>query len=511
MNEWAELIDPQLLEEVDPSAKRDLLRHMLADRRSPENRRVFVNRTLRMGRIRTVGFDLDWTLADYDRDQLVELAFELTLHRMVERGYPEAILQAKFRPDFCRRGLLLDSEAGTIFKMDRHRYVGRAYKGRDFLDTAERSRLYRQEPINPGHRRFYFVDTLFELPEVNIFSELVHMSRQQPSTVELPPYVQLFQDARSAIDSIHADGTLKRAVLADLDRYLPRDPLLPLALKRMALGGRRLLLITNSEWYYTDALCRHLFDGAIPGLGNWRALFDLVIVDAGKPGFFRKGGPFIEIDEGGEAAGTVETPVWDRVYSGGHREGLMELLDGPGESVLYVGDHIYGDVVSSKLSSTWRTALVVSELEDELTVRKSLSMQLRHIEVLRAELADSGQRMDDLDDVLALYRSLAPSLNGRQVDGKDLSLAKIRDRLHELRDEHRAMRHHVRRLQDRVSAAINPCWGSLFKQGSNKSLFGSQVDDYACVYTSRVSNFAFYGSNHYYRVMADSMMHEESF
>ncbi|MEE8526532.1 MAG: 5'-nucleotidase domain-containing protein, partial [Thermoanaerobaculia bacterium] len=178
---------------------------------------------------------------------------------------------------------------------------------------------------------------------------------------------------------------------------------------------------------------------------------------------------------------------------------------------LYVGDHIYGDVVSSKLSSTWRTALVVSELEDELAVRKSLSMQLRHIAVLRAELADSGQRMDDLDDVLALYRSLAPSLNGQdQTAGQDPPLRKIRDRLRELRDEHRAMRHHVRRLQDRVATAVNPCWGSLFKQGSNKSLFGSQVDDYACVYTSRVSNFAYYGSNHYFRVMADSMMHEAS-
>jgi 5' nucleotidase family len=76
---------------------------------------------------------------------------------------------------------------------------------------------------------------------------------------------------------------LKYAILADLDRYLPRDPLLPLALKRLALGGRRLLLITNSEWFYTDALGKHLFDGAIPGLGHWRELFDLVIVEAGKP------------------------------------------------------------------------------------------------------------------------------------------------------------------------------------------------------------------------------------
>ena len=39
-------------------------------------------------------------------------------------------------------------------------------------------------------------------------------------------------------------------------------------------------------------------------------------------------------------------------------------------------------------------------------------------------------------------------------------------------------------------------------------MFGSQVDDFACVYTSRASNFAFYGSDHYYRVLRDSMNHE---
>jgi hypothetical protein len=34
--------------------------------------------------------------------------------------------------------------------------------------------------------------------------------------------------------------------------------------------------------------------------------------------------------------------------------------------VLYVGDHIYGDIVKSKKDIGWRTMLVVPELEVEL-------------------------------------------------------------------------------------------------------------------------------------------------
>ena len=34
--------------------------------------------------------------------------------------------------------------------------------------------------------------------------------------------------------------------------------------------------------------------------------------------------------------------------------------------VLYVGDHIYGDVLRSKKALGWRTMLVIPELETEL-------------------------------------------------------------------------------------------------------------------------------------------------
>ncbi len=500
------LIDPKYLAELEPTAISGLLHHASADQPPPEERQIYVNRNLRMEKIRYIGFDLDWTLADYDRDAMSQLAFERTLDRLVERhGYPQAVKRAVFRSDFSRRGLMIDKEAGTVVKMNRHRYVGRAFHGRHYLDAKERAKHYRREPINPGSPRFHFVDTLFELPEVNIFSELVEMGHRGEPKLDLPSYARIFQDIRSAIDLIHADGSLKEAILADLERYLPRDPHLVLALQRMSLGGRKLLLITNSEWYYTDALCSHLFDGVVPGIDRWQDLFDLVVVEARKPGFFKKAIPFVELDGDGQPIGEVETPHWDGVYMGGSREALMKLFEGPGEQMLYVGDHIYGDVVSSKLSSTWRTAMVVSELEEELMVRRGLASQLRHLDVLRAEIILLGQRMDDLNDILDLYRKA--KANGHR-DPSDPALDPTRELLVDLRHEHRVMRRQASRLQNRISRTLNPYWGSLFKQADSKSLFGSQVDDFACVYTSRASNFAFYGSDHYYRVLRDSMNHE---
>ena len=103
-----------------PELTSALLEYILKNEEIPDERNVFVNRTLRMESIRYIGFDLDWTLADYRRLPLEELTFELTVDRLIRHhGYPEIIMQAELRPNFPRRGLLIDKEAGTVLRMTR--------------------------------------------------------------------------------------------------------------------------------------------------------------------------------------------------------------------------------------------------------------------------------------------------------------------------------------------------------------------------------------------------------
>ena len=54
------------------------------------------------------------------------------------------------------------------------------------------------------------------------------------------------------------------------------------------------------------------------------------------------------------------------VYSGGNCEVLSRLIGAKGKDVLYVGDHIFGDVVKSKNIRGCRTFLIVPELDDEV-------------------------------------------------------------------------------------------------------------------------------------------------
>ena len=59
-----------------------------------------------------------------------------------------------------------------------------------------------------------------------------------------------------------------------------------------------------------------------------------------------------------------------------------------------------------------------------------------------------------------------------------------------------------------VDQAFNPYWGAIFREGTENSRFGEQVEDYACVYTSRVSNFLAYSPLRYFRSPRDHMPHE---
>jgi HAD superfamily 5'-nucleotidase-like hydrolase len=493
----------ELVERLPQSVKTTLVKRLTHGYELPLQERVFVNRNLRMEKIQYVGFDLDWTLATYDRLPLEQWTFEQVIERLVQlHGYPAVIRSAEFRPEFSHRGLLIDKTQGTVLKMDRHRYVGRAYLGRTELGTAERNRLYRQERIDLTRERFYHVDTLFELPEVNLFTEIVELKSRQPASLPLS-YEQIFGDIRVAIDSLHADGTLKNKIIAGPEAFIPRDPTIPLTLQKLALGGYKILLITNSEWYYTNAICSYLFDKDALGLESWRDLFDLVVVSAEKPLFFKKNRPFVELDEQGAEISSVLVPEWKRIYRTGSRDGLMSLLGSLGEKVLYIGDHIYGDIRWTRVSSTWRTALVIRELEEELLHQKALATEIAHLKELKFELTGLGRELDNLREAAALLSSL-----GSEDDQAAALHQLVLQSMHESASQHEALRSRTTEIQDRISWCFNPTWGSLFRQGQSKSLFASQVEDFACLYTSHLRNFLHYGNTHYFRVVTDPLAHE---
>ena len=93
-----------------------------APNKIPRADRVFVNRDLHMSGVDWIGFDMDYTLAIYRQERMDALSVELTVDRLIKRGYPTTLKDLVYDTRFPIRGLLVDRKHGHVLKMDRYKW-----------------------------------------------------------------------------------------------------------------------------------------------------------------------------------------------------------------------------------------------------------------------------------------------------------------------------------------------------------------------------------------------------
>jgi HAD superfamily 5'-nucleotidase-like hydrolase len=481
--------------------------------------RIFVNRSLNMGTIKAIGFDMDHTLVPYKREAFEALAFRETLKKFIEAGYPAELSELRFDPNFLIRGLLVDMDRGNLLKVDGHKYVKIAFHGKKRLTKDLRRKLYNKASYKAGE--FLSVDTFFALSEVQLYAEIVDYMDRHPSKIQ-KSYREIYQDLRRFIDLSHADGSIKNEVLRTPERFVRRDKHLKTTLLHQLEAGKSLFLLTNSGWEYTDAIMTFALsepDDAPPAEGapaefkHWRDYFEHVIVGAGKPGFFVGSQPFYEVMTDSGLLKMHSGPLQPgRVYHGGNANLFQKLTGVLGDEILFVGDHIYGDIVRSKETVNWRTMLIVEELDVELP----------KLDTLKDALATIRQRLGEreaLDEEVQILRSRMV-MNARQAERaksrgegkKALYIAKenekILARAKEKDAELQAIDKDIKRLIEEREAAVHPVWGELMKVGLERSRFADQVAEYACVYTSSVTNLRFYSPFKRFASVHDVLPHD---
>lgn len=466
-------------------------------------RRVFVNRNLRMSKIQAVGFDMDYTLAVYGVE-LDYLVWEMALARLVDKhDFPPEALQFTYDPAFAIRGLVLDTRHGNIFKMDKHRHVARVTHGTRPLDVEVRNELYRKRPIRLASHSFALVDTLFSLPETHMYAQMVDFL-DAAGRGNAESYAWAYKAIRATVDGIHRDGTLKSVVVRQLDKYVLPDPEIAHTLERFIYSGKKLFLATNSGWDYTNAMMSFLLNGVLQSFPTWTDYFDLIVVSASKPRFFGKGKPMdLEPD--------APQSVRYKTYNGGNIRAAESLLGASGDKILYIGDHIYGDILKSKKTSNWRTAMVIPEVEHELedldTVREDRwkldrLVARRHIKDI--ELNYQQRLLMSLLNLEELARG-----NGAQAHSPMSDVVRVcEENVGQIRTSLDRLETRIEATEEAILSRFNRHWGMLFKEGSEHSIFGTQVEDYACIYTGRLSNFLSYSPLQYFRSARDLLAHE---
>ncbi|MGI9599114.1 MAG: HAD-IG family 5'-nucleotidase [Acidimicrobiales bacterium] len=455
---------------------------------APE-RGVFANRTLNMRTIPAVGYDMDYTLIHYRVDEWEGAAFRTARDLLAAKGWPIADLE--FDPSRFTLGLVFDLQLGNVVKATRFGYVVRAHHGTEALNFDRQRDTYRETVVELSDPRFEFMNTLFELSRAELFSQLVELHDGHPLP-GVSSYADLYWEVNGALSESHLTGTLKAEIVADPDRYVDLDPgIVPTLLDQRA-AGKQLLLITNSDWSYTRQMMAYAFDRFCPDGSSWRDLFDIVIVSANKPGFFAKTDPIYRVVDEAESLlrphhGKLEA---GDVYFGGNAR-LVEDSLGQGGSPLYVGDHLFGDVHVTKDVLRWRTALIARELEDEISDAMDFAPRQEQLEALMSEKVD------------AEYRQAVLRLERQKAGDSRTELNEVTAKMYQL-DER------IAPLARAASELGNSTWGPLMRAGNDKSLFARQVERYADVYTSRVSNLRHQTPYGYLRAARGSLPHDRA-
>uniref|UniRef100_A0A3P8WGX2 5'-nucleotidase, cytosolic II, like 1 n=1 Tax=Cynoglossus semilaevis TaxID=244447 RepID=A0A3P8WGX2_CYNSE len=200
---------------------------------------------------------------------------------------------------------------------------------------------------------------------------------------------------------------------------------------------------------FSGVHCIHFF----PEKQSWRSFFDLIVVDTRKPLFFGEGTVLRQVDThtGKLRIGTYVGDLQNgTVYSGGSSDIVTDLLNVKGKDILYVGDHIFGDILKSKKRQGWKTFLVVPELTKELCVWEDKKSKRKYFYSL------------------ALF-----------IYCPDISTIQKR----------------MRALTQKMDTAYGQM-GSLLRSGARQTLFASQLMRYADLYSSTCSNLLHYPFNY---------------
>lgn len=454
-----------------------------------DTQNVFVNRILNMRKIKLIGVDMDHTLIRYNSEAFEALVYKLVTEKLVQlKNYPEVIKSFTFNYHDAIRGLVIDTKNGNILKLSRYGAIRQSYHGTKAISFSDQQEIYRSIYVDLGDHNYMPIDTSFSISFCVLYSQLVDLKDELGT--HIPSYQNIAADVQYCVDKVHSDGSLKNIIAKNLKKYVIKEKEVVEGLKHFIRHGKKMFILTNSEYSYTKTLLDYAITPFLEKGETWRDLFEYVITLANKPRFFYDNLRFLSVDpDSGLMTNTIT--LEPGIYQGGNAKKFTESLNIRGDEILYIGDHIYGDILRLKKDCNWRTALVVEELGGEIDA------QIRSLPVER-QIADAMEIKKNLEQHYV-------TLCTKSIDENSTSYDK---EIHGLQAQITGLDTHISKLLKEQSAFFNPKWDRIFRAGAEESYFAYQVDRFACIYMEKLSDLLLISPINYFRANRRLLAHD---
>ncbi|TSQ92616.1 5'-nucleotidase domain-containing protein 3 [Bagarius yarrelli] len=227
--------------------------------------------------------------------------------------------------------------------------------------------------------------------------------------------------------------------------HLYKDVKTHAVLKKLSANGKKMFLITNSPLDFVDRGMNYIIGK------DWRDLFDVVIVQADKPGFFNdRRKPFRRVTDKGVL-------LWDRIH---HLE----------KGQIYKQD--------LTLKHGWRTGAIIPELRKE-------------IKIMNAE---------EYVHTMTWLQSLTSLVEQMQVHRDAASQSVVQQWIRERED-----------MRSQAKNMFNSQFGSLFRTYHNPTYFSRRLSRFADIYMASLSCLLNYDLQHTFYPRRTPLQHEVPF
>ncbi|XP_074043508.1 5'-nucleotidase domain-containing protein 1 isoform X2 [Macrotis lagotis] len=217
--------------------------------------------------------------------------------------------------------------------------------------------------------KYYFYDNYFDLPGALLCAKIVDCLTGKSN-------LETFDFWKDIVAGLHHNYKIT-AFKENSGIFFPeikRDPgkyllICPESVKKwlyqLKSAGKVLFIMTNSHSDYCRFLCEYI------GGNDFTDIFDIVISNALKPGFFshqpnKRLFRTLENDEELDTLPCLDKPGW---YSQGNSDHLYELFkkmtDKGQPKVVYFGDSMHSDIFPACHYSNWETVFILEELREE--------------------------------------------------------------------------------------------------------------------------------------------------
>jgi len=452
--------------------------------------KVFVNRILNLKKIKYIGLDMDHTLIRYNTKNFETLVYTMVVENLIkDKKYPVELRKLKFNFSDAIRGLIIDSKNGNILKLSRYAAIRKSYHGTKEISYADQKEIYRSIYVDLKDPNFIAIDTSFSIAFCVLYSQLIDLKDESPN--DLPTYSRIATDVLDTVNKVHEDGILKEYIVQHLEKYVLQEKEVVDGLKNYIRYGKKMFLLTNSQYNYTNLLLKYAINPFLKEGESWQNLFEFVITYANKPRFFYDKLKFLAVNPENGTMSNIYGPIAPGVYQGGNARKFTEDLKINGDEILYVGDHIYGDILRLKKDCNWRTALVVEELGEEITSQK---------------------KADPIENKIMTAMNMKKSLEQKNIDlytqsideeskEYDEQMAELQNKISELDIE-------ITKYLQEEQTFYNTHWGRVFRAGAEETYFAYQVDRFACIYMEKFSDLLEQSPLTYFRANRRLLPHD---